>query len=62
MIAKDIIDRLSLKYPALITYDGTSVETSGVTANLAFNYDKQFDALKKVTDAVPNFWWSIDGT
>lgn len=62
LIAKDIIDRLSLKYPALITYDGTSVETSGVTANLAFNYDKQFDALKKVTDAVPNFWWSIDGT
>lgn len=57
---KDIIDRFATKYPGLITYTGTSVETAGLTANLAFSYDKALDAVKKTTETT-QFWWTIDG-
>lgn len=57
---KDIIDRFATKYPGLITYTGTSVETAGLTANLAFSYDKALEAVKKTTETT-QFWWTIDG-
>lgn len=57
---KDIVDRFATKYPSLITYTGTSVETSGVTANTAYSYDKAIDAIKKTAKAT-QYWWTIDG-
>ncbi len=60
-IMKDIIDRFAVKYPGLITYDGSSVETSGITANLSFAYTKALDALRNAAQTT-QFFWTIDGT
>lgn len=58
---KDIVDRFSIKYPNLITYTGSTVETSGTTANLSFSYDKAGDAVKKAV-ATTQWWWTVDGS
>ncbi len=59
---KDIIDIFSAQYPGIITYtSGTSVEVTGSTANIAFDYDKCLDALKKVADTL-QWYWTIDGS
>lgn len=58
---KDIVDRFSIKYPNLISYDASSVETSGSTANLSFAYDKSLDAIKKAAQTT-QWWWTVDGS
>ena len=56
---KDIIDVFTVKYPALITYNWTSVENSVASWNLAFDYDKMIDAIKTTTETT-TYWWSVD--
>lgn len=59
---EDIIDIFSAQYPGIITYtSGTSVEVTASTANIAFDYDKCLDALKKVADTL-QWYWTIDGS
>jgi hypothetical protein len=58
---KDVIDRFLIKYPGLISYTGSTAETSGTTANISFAYNKAIDAIKRATDTIPTWWWSIDG-
>lgn len=44
----------------LITYTSTSIETSGVTVNQDFSYNKALESIKKTASAT-EYWWTIDG-
>lgn len=48
LIIKDIIDYFSTVYSGVISYTGTSVESTGITANVNFDYSKCLESIKKV--------------
>lgn len=56
---KNIIDSVSIKYPWMITYTWTSIETTGITANLLFAYNKSIDAITTAA-GVTEFSWYVD--
>lgn len=49
LIVKDIIDYFSTVYSGVLSYTGTSVESTGITTNISFDYTKCLDSLKKVS-------------
>lgn len=62
LTVKDIVDRFTVKYPGLMTYDANSVETTGTTANLSFAYDKANTATTKTAATASEWWWTVDGS
>lgn len=60
-IIKDIVDYFTTIYPSLITYTGTSVESTGITANFSFDYTKSLDAIKRVA-GVATYTLHVDHT
>lgn len=46
---KEAIDFFSTLYPWLVSYTGTSIENTWVTANLSFDYTKCLDAIKRAS-------------
>lgn len=49
LIIKDVIDYFSTVYTGVLSYTGTSVESTGITANFSFDYTKCLESIKKVS-------------
>jgi hypothetical protein len=45
---KNVVDYFSSVYPSLISYTGTSIENTGITANFSFDYTKCLESIRKV--------------
>ena len=54
IIIKEVVDYFSTVYSNIISYTGTSIESTGITANFTFDYDKCLESIKKVAWVATN--------
>lgn len=57
LIIKDIVDNFSTVYPSILSYTGTSIEATGITANFTFDYTKSLEAIRKVSGVATNTFY-----
>jgi len=50
LTVKNVVDYFTTVYAGLISYTGTSIENTGITANFSFDYTKCLESIKRVAE------------